>query len=79
MADPPTIEDCCKDSRDLKVLKQEVDKILGPHEQLEDGMKRWAQCMSPCGPNLPAYPCRGVIRYKALIIINDFNQLYIRH
>jgi len=62
MADPPTIQNCCDDARELDTLKDEVYKVIGPHEELEIGMKNWAKCVSPCGARLRRYPCRGVIR-----------------
>ena len=60
--EPPSLEDCCKDARELDTLQSKVDEIIGPHEELEVGMQKWAKCQPACEPRLPAYPCRGVIR-----------------
>ncbi|CAG7832690.1 unnamed protein product [Allacma fusca] len=59
--EPPSVEDCCKDARELDTLKAKVNEVIGPHEEIEVGMRKWAQCQSVCQPRIPAYPCKGVI------------------
>ena len=41
---------------------EEFEQTPGPQELLESGMINWAKCMNTCGPRLPAYCCKGVIK-----------------
>lgn len=64
----PTMEDCCDQTRKLDYVRDKHDELMRENSSrrpkcADTGETEKAIISSlSCGPNLPPYPCRGVIK-----------------